>query len=97
MRRWTTTRGKAAATAKADDRLAAALSHGERVRERCWCGAIVLLGPIVSGRTLGVNLYMEPGEARFRVVDENGRETRMSRGAIIRRIKTRLARLSIPE
>jgi len=96
MRRWNTRDGVRAAEAKNNARLAAALAEGRRKRERCWCGAIVLIGPLVRNKTIGLNLYLEPGEARFRVVDEAGVETRMSRSLILRRIAKRVAQLKVP-
>ena len=68
---------------------------GERIRERCWCGFIAMGGPIVEGRMIGMNIYLQPGAARFDVVDEKGKETRMSLAAIERRIKRRLKRLRV--
>ncbi len=76
-------------------RLARAIAMADEIRDRSWCGAMVFLGPMVNGRTMGANLYLEPGTARFDVEWNDGRHQRLSRRAIIGCLNKRLAKLQI--
>lgn len=86
-----------AVKAGANIRLAAAMRMCLPQRRDVWGGAIIMLGPIIDGRVMAVNLYCRKNRRRLLCVDSSGREIWMSKTKIIERIERRLQKLEIPD